>query len=98
MSEVAYPCPPGCELKQMGVEHSHTTAPAGDPALVAKLAEVFNAERHLHAAIFSLREWFNTRKPGDDFGLRLLDCSFWTANMQTLLAQAQIIAKGEEDA
>lgn len=65
-------------------------------ALVAKLAEVFSADHHLHAAIFSLRKWFNTRKPGDDFGLRLLDCAFWTANLQTLLWQAQIIAKGEE--
>jgi hypothetical protein len=60
-------------------------APAGDPALVAKLAEVF-----------SLREWFNARKAGEEFGLRLLDCQLWAANLEWLLVQAQIIAKGEE--
>ncbi len=71
-------------------------APAGDPALVAKLTEVFSAEHHLNAAIWSLREWFNQRKPGEEFGLRLLDCELWAANVQWLLVQAQIIAKGEE--
>lgn len=73
-----------------------TDAPAADAALVAKLAEVFSADHHLHAAIFSLREWFNQRKPGEDFGLRLLDCQLWAANLEWLLVQAQIIAKGEE--
>ncbi len=71
-------------------------APAGDPALVAKLAEVFSADHHLHAAVFSLRAWFNERRPGEDFGLRLLDCQLWAANLEWLLVQAQIIAKGEE--
>ncbi len=71
-------------------------APAGSPALVAKLAEVFSAENHLSAAAGLLREWFNQRKAGEDFGLRLLDCQLWAANLQWLLVQAQIIAKGEE--
>ena len=96
MAEVAYPCPPGCELKQMGVEHTHDKPPAANPALVAKLAEVFSAENHLHAAMWSLREWFSKRKPGEDFGLRLLDCQLWAANLEWLLVQAQIIVKGEE--
>jgi hypothetical protein len=71
-------------------------APARDLALGVKLAEVFSAEHHLDAAIFSLREWFHQRKAGDDFGLRLLDCQLWAANLEWLLVQAQIIAKGEE--
>jgi len=71
-------------------------APAGDPALVAKLAEVFSAEQHLGASLWSLREWFNKRRAGEDFGLRLLDCQLWAANLEWLLVQAQIIAKGEE--
>jgi len=71
-------------------------APAGDPALVAKLAEVFSAERHLQAAVWSLREWFNQRRAGEQFGLRLLYCEPWAANLEWLLVQAQIIAKGEE--
>jgi len=70
--------------------------PAGDPALVAKLAEVFSADYHLHASVFSLREWFKKRKPGEDFGLRLLDCQLWATSLEWLLVQAQIIAKGEE--
>lgn len=73
-------------------------APAANPALVAKMAEVFNVDQHLHGAIFSLREWFNTRKPGENFGLRLLDCQMWAANLEWLMVQAAIIAKGEEDA
>lgn len=73
-----------------------TDAPAGDPRLVAKMAEVFSADHHLHAAVFSLREWFTNRKPGEDFGLRLLDCQMWAANLEWLLVQAAIIAKGEE--
>ena len=68
-----------------------------NPKLVAKLAEVFSAQHHLHAAVFSLREWFNARKPGEDFGLRLLDCQMWTANLEWLLVQAAIIVKGEEE-
>ena len=71
-------------------------APAGHPALVAKLAEVFSAEHHLDASVWSLREWFNHRQPGEDFGLRLLDCQLWASNLEWLLVQAQIIAKGEE--
>ncbi len=71
-------------------------APAGDPALVAKLAEVFSAEHHLNAAIWSLRAFFSTRQAGETFGLRLLDCQLWAANLEWLLVQAQIIAKGEE--
>ena len=81
------------------VRHStaaNEDAPAGNPALVAKLAEVFSAENHLHAAMFSLREWFSKRKPGEDFGLRLLDCQLWAANLEWLLVQAHIIVKGEE--
>ncbi len=69
---------------------------AGDPALVAKLAEVFSAEHHLSAAVGSLRMWFHQRKAGEDFGLRLLDCQLWAANVEWLLVQAQIIAKGED--
>ena len=71
-------------------------APAGDHTLVAKLAEVYNAEDQLDASIFWLREWFNHRQAGEDFGLRLLDCQLWAANLEWLLVQAQIIAKGEE--
>jgi hypothetical protein len=71
-------------------------APASDPALVAKLAEVFSAEHHLSAAVFSLREWFHQRQAGEDFGLRLLDCQLWAANLEWLLVQAQIIVKGED--
>ncbi len=71
-------------------------APAGSARLVAKLAEVFSAEQHLDEAVSSLREWFNSRQAGDDFGLRLLDCTLWAANLEWLLVQAQIIAKGEE--
>ncbi len=71
-------------------------APAGDPALVAKLAEVFSAEHHLDAAVGSLHMWFNQRRPFENFGLRLLDCQLWAANLEWLLVQAQIIAKGEE--
>lgn len=71
-------------------------APVGDPALVAKLAEVFNARTQLDGAIDSLREWFNHRQPGEDFGLRLLDCALWAENLAWLLTQAQIIARGEE--
>ena len=67
-----------------------------NPKLVAKMAEVFSAEHHLSAAVFSLREWFIKRKPGEDFGLRLLDCQLWAANLEWLLVQAQIIVKGEE--
>lgn len=74
-----------------------TDAPAGQPALVAKMAEVFSAEHHLSAAVFSLREWFHSRKPGEDFGLRLLDCQMWAANLEWLLVQAAIIVKGEEE-
>ncbi len=71
-------------------------APAGDPALVAKLGEVFSAQEHLDAAVCSLREWFSKRQAGEDFGLRLLDCTLWAANLEWLLIQAQMIAKGEE--
>lgn len=65
-------------------------------ALVAKMAEVFSAEYHLDAAVMSLRDWFKHRQLGEDFGLRLLDCQLWAANLQWLLVQAQIIVKGEE--
>ena len=71
-------------------------APVGDRALVAKLAEILSALHHLDAAVFSLREWFNRRKAGEDSGLRLLDCQLWAADLELLLVQAQIIAKGEE--
>lgn len=81
----------------MSEPNEKSDAPAGDPALVAKLAEVFSAEQHLHAAVWSLREWFNQRKLGEDFGLRLLDCSLWAANVEWLIVQAQIIAKGEDE-
>lgn len=71
-------------------------APAGSPKLVAKLAEVFSAKEHLDEAVASMRTWFNARAPGEEFGLRLLDCSFWAGQLHVLLIQAQIIAKGEE--
>lgn len=80
----------------MSNETEKSETPANDPKLVAKLAEIWNAELHLDAAIDSLRSWFNTRKPGEDFGLRLLDCQLWAANLEWLLVQAQIIVKGEE--
>ncbi len=71
-------------------------AAAGGPALVAKLVEVFNARTQLDGSIDSMREWFNQRKPGEDFGIRLLACLLWASELQTQLIQAQIIAKGEE--
>lgn len=71
-------------------------APVGNPKLVAKLVEVFNARTQLDGAIDSMREWFNHRQPGEDFGLRLLDCTLWAQNLGWLVTQAQIIAKGEE--
>ena len=71
-------------------------APAGDAKLIAKLVEVFNARRQLDDSVDSMREWFNHRKPGEDAGLRLLDCLLWASDLQTKLIQAQIIAKAEE--
>ena len=72
-------------------------APVGDPKLVAKLAEVFNARTLLDGEIDSLRTFFNHRLEGEDFGVRLLACLLWTSELQTKLIQAQIIAKGEEE-
>ncbi len=66
-----------------------------DP-LVGKLVEVFNARHELDGSIDSLREWFNHRQPGDDFGIRLLGCLLWASELQTKLIQAQILAKGKE--
>jgi hypothetical protein len=80
----------------MGERVKKEDAPAGDPALVAKLSEVWNAQIHLNAAVTSMHEWFNRRRPGEDFGLRLLDCTLWASNLGWLLVQVQIIAKGEE--
>lgn len=71
-------------------------APVGSPELVSKLVEVFNARMQLDSAIDSMRDWFNHREPGQDFGLRLLDCALWAQNLGWLLTQAQILVKGEE--
>ncbi len=71
-------------------------SPDANSELVAKLVEVFNARLQLNGSIDSMREWFNNRKPGEDFGIRLLGCLLWASELQTQLIQAQIIAKGEE--
>ena len=81
----------------MSKQREKEDAPAGDPKLVAKLVEVFNARTQLNAAIDLLREWFNHRQPGENPGLRLLDSALWAQNLGWLLTQAQIIAKDEEE-
>jgi hypothetical protein len=81
----------------MGKMATKEESPEANVELVRKLVEVFNARTQLDSAIDGMREWFNHRQPGEDFGLRLLDCALWTANLAWLLTQAQIIAKGEEE-
>jgi hypothetical protein len=80
----------------MGKIATKAESPEANVELVRKLTEVFNARTQLNSAIDGMREWFNHRQPGEDLGLRLMDCALWTANLQWLLVQAQIIAKGED--
>lgn len=80
-----------------GKNEAKTDALTRADPLTAKLVEVFNARLQLNAAIDSMREFFNNRQPGEDFGLRLLDCDLWAQNLAWLLTQAQIIVKGREE-
>lgn len=81
----------------MGKMATKAESPDANVELVRKLTEVFNARTQLDSVIDGMRQWFNHRKPGEDFGLRLLDCALWAQNLGWLLTQAQIIAKGEEE-